>query len=611
MDNFEAARAGGGKDLSKSITKDSSSVWQHPGFSRSKARYVQKGRQVDPSALSSLRELVGDEPLERSLLIEYLHLIQDHCGFLPSSLLVALASRLSCSLVEVYEVASFYAHFDLVREGVTEEGLTDSSTEDLSSLPFSAPITLRVCDGISCMLGGSEELLSQLEHQRSSLPSSLRILRAPCMGRCDCAPVAMLGKRAFDSTNADELVSVLSRVTEKTSFPPATISTPLSSFARAFDQGRYSLFQRCLSGEWTREDIVKIFSDAGLCGLGGAGFPSARKWSLVLGGMSPRFMVVNADEGEPGTFKDRWYLTRDLHRILEGMLIAAWLVGADKIWIYLRDEYPEIYALLQRELPFLGSAEFSFCPEIFLRRGAGAYICGEESAMLESIEGKRGLPRHKPPYPGEVGLFGRPTLIHNVETLYWIPEILSKGADWYVSQGLGEHKGLRSYSVSGRVSSPGVKVAPAGITLRSLLAEHCGGMARGHKLLGYLPGGASGGILNSRQIDLPLDFGTLTREGCFVGSYAVVVFSESDDLLGLVRNLLSFFAEESCGQCTPCRVGTEKAVSLLSARPWDRALLEELCSVMADASICGLGQAAGNPIRCLLKNFPQHIPAKK
>ena len=611
MDDVEPPRVAVSKDLPNGINRDSPSVWQHPGFSRRKARHVQKGRQVDPSALLALRKLVGDEPLERPLLIEYLHLIQDNYGFLPSGLLVALATRLSCSLVEVYEVASFYAHFDLLSEGVTEDGLAVDSPDFLSSSSFSAPITLRVCDGISCMLGGSEELLSKLNDQRHSLPSSVRILRAPCMGRCDRAPVAMLGKRAFESTNSGELASAFLPPASKTSFTPATISTPISSFSRAFDQGRYSLFLRCLSGEWTREQVIKIFSDAGLCGLGGAGFPSARKWSLVLGGSKPRFMAVNADEGEPGTFKDRWYLTNDLHRVLEGMLIVAWLVDAEKIWIYLRDEYPEIHALLQRELPFVRSAEFSFCPEIFLRRGAGAYICGEESAMLESIEGKRGLPRHKPPYPGEVGLFGRPTLIHNVETLYWIPEILSKGPDWYLSQGLGEHKGLRSYSVSGRVNSPGVKVAPAGITLRNLLSEHCGGMARGHKLLGYLPGGASGGILNSQQIDLPLDFGTLTQEGCFVGSYAVVVFSELDDPVALVRNLLRFFEEESCGQCTPCRVGTEKAVSLLNAPRWDRVLLEELCSAMADASICGLGQAAGNPIRCLLKNFPQHIPIAK
>ena len=585
------------------VTPSAPTAWQHPGFSRRKARPVAKGRQVSPQALEELEGLVGEEKLERTLLIEYLHILQDRKGFLPTNLLGALAERLGCALVEVYEVASFYAHFHIVEDG---------------SEPAAPPLTLRVCDSISCAIAGAEELLAELERHKKTLPSNLRILRAPCMGRCDKAPVAMLGKKACETASVETLRALLALPSPdtKASIPPA----PLGNFAHARKQGRYETLLRCLQGEWSREQVLETISQAGLCGLGGAGFPAARKWQTVRACPQPRLMAVNADEGEPGTFKDHLYLSEDPHRILEGMLIAAWLVEAEKIWFYLRDEYPDIHALLQRELPLLEASGFSFLPKIFLRRGAGAYICGEESAMLESIEGKRGLPRHKPPFPAQVGLFGRPTLIHNVETLYWVPRILDNGAEWYVAQGASEHKdkdkhknkykGWRSYSVSGRVKHPGVKRAPAGITLRELLEQHCGGMQDGHRLLGYLPGGASGGMLNAEQIDLPLDFGTLVAEGCFVGSYAVVVFSDRDDPAMLVRNLMRFFEEESCGQCTPCRVGTEKAAALLEAPRWDRALLEELCSAMADASICGLGQAAGNPVRCLLKNFPTYIPQK-
>ena len=583
-------------------------AWQHPGFSRRKTRPTAKGRQTTPEALEELERLlvqnnIPKDKLERTLLIEYLHIIQDCKGFLPANLLAALAERLGCALVEVFEVASFYAHFNIVKD---------------EQEPATAPLTLRVCDSISCAIAGAEQLLADLEREKKNLPSHLRIVRAPCMGRCDKAPVAMLGKKAVETTRVETLRTLLAANSPDTK--AALPEAPLGKFARARKEGRYETLLRCLKGEWSREQVLETVSQAGLCGLGGAGFPAARKWQTVLACSKPRLMAVNADEGEPGTFKDHLYLSEDPHRILEGMLIAAWLVEAHKIWFYLRDEYPDIRALLQRELPLLEAAGFSFAPEIFLRRGAGAYICGEESAMLESIEGKRGLPRHKPPFPAQVGLFGRPTLIHNVETLYWVPQILDQGAEWYATQGAGnhkhkdkdnhKHKGWRSYSVSGRVKEPGVKRAPAGITLRELLDKHCGGMQEGHRLLGYLPGGASGGMLNAEQIDLPLDFGTLVAEGCFVGSYAVVVFSDRDDPAALVRNLMRFFEEESCGQCTPCRVGTEKAVALLEAPRWDRALLEELCSAMADASICGLGQAAGNPVRCLLKNFPSHVPQK-
>ena len=577
--------------------------WQHPGFSRRKTRPSAKGRQTSPQALVELQTLLGNKKLERTLLIEYLHIIQDHKGFLSANLLAALAERLNCALVEVFEVASFYSHFNIVKDDIE---------------PSSPPLTLRICDSISCAIAGAEQLLQELELHKKTLPPNLRIVRAPCMGRCDKAPIAMLGKKAINinkqTTGIETLRTLLASPSPdtKAEMPQA----PLGNFAHARKEGRYNTLRRCLQGEWTREQILEIISQAGLRGLGGAGFPAARKWQTVIACPKPRLMAVNADEGEPGTFKDHLYLSEDPHRILEGMLIAAWVVEAEKIWFYLRDEYPDIYALLKRELPLLAAEGFSFAPEIFLRRGAGAYICGEESAMLESIEGKRGLPRHKPPFPAQVGLFARPTLIHNVETLYWIPQILEHGAEWYAAQGAdggkhkGKHKGWRSYSVSGRVKEPGVKRAPAGITLRDLLEKHCGGMQEGHRLLGYLPGGASGGMLNAEQIDLPLDFGTLTAEGCFVGSYAVVVFSEHDDPATLVRNLMRFFEEESCGQCTPCRVGTEKAVALLASKHWDRALLEELCSTMADASICGLGQAAGNPVLCLLKNFPAHVPQK-
>ena len=580
-----------------------STSWQHPGFSRRKTRPTPKGRQTSPQALSELEGLLGKKELERTLLIEYLHIIQDGKGFLPTNLLAALAERLGCALVEVFEVASFYTHFNIVKD---------------EQEPASPPLTLRVCDSISCAIAGAEQLLADLERQKKNFPANLRILRAPCMGRCDKAPVAMLSKKILAKASVESLEALLAAT------PPDVDAempkAPLGNFAHARKEGRYETLRRCIEGEWTREQVLETIAKAELRGLGGAGFPAARKWQTVLACPKPRLMAVNADEGEPGTFKDHLYLSEDPHRILEGMLIAAWLVEAEKIWFYLRDEYPDINALLQRELPLLRAAGFATSPEIFLRRGAGAYICGEESAMLESIEGKRGLPRHKPPFPAQVGLFGRPTLIHNVETLYWIPQILDKGAEWYATQGAGENKGenkseykgkgWRSYSVSGRVKEAGVKLAPAGITLRDLLAKHCGGMAEGHRLLGYLPGGASGGILNAEQIDLPLDFGTLTAEGCFVGSYAVVVFSDQDDPAVLVRNLMRFFEEESCGQCTPCRVGTEKAVALLASPRWDRALLEELCSAMADASICGLGQAAGNPVLCLLKNFPAHVPQK-
>ncbi len=597
-----------------SASPPSPTAWQHPGFSRRKTRTTPKGRQTTPEALQELKHLLGSDKLERTLLIEYLHTLQDDRGFLPASLLAALAERLGCALVEVFEVASFYAHFNIVKDEV----------EPAPSHTAPKVLTLRVCDSISCAIAGAEQLLASLEQEKKNPSFQVRILRAPCMGRCDKAPVAMLGKKALESASVESLKALLA------DNPPDTTaelpSAPLGNFALARKEGRYATLLRCLQGEWSREQVLETVAQAGLCGLGGAGFPAARKWQTVLACAKPRLMAVNADEGEPGTFKDHLYLSQDLHRILEGMLIAAWLVEAEKIWFYLRDEYPDIYALLQRELPLLRAAGFSFAPDIFLRRGAGAYICGEESAMLESIEGKRGLPRHKPPFPAQVGLFGRPTLIHNVETLYWIPQILDKGAEWYATQGAdsldgkeknkeknnhkNNHKGWRSYSVSGRVKHPGVKLAPAGITLRELLEKHCGGMAEGHRLLGYLPGGASGGMLNAEQIDLPLDFGTLVAEGCFVGSYAVVVFSDHDDPAALVRNLMRFFEEESCGQCTPCRVGTEKAVGLLASKEWDRDLLEELCSAMADASICGLGQAAGNPVRCLLKNFSAHVPQK-
>jgi len=541
-----------------------------------------KGRQVDPAALADIQALLGDRARRRDLLIEHLHLIQDRYDHLSAAHLAALAAEMKLALTEVYEVATFYAHFDVVKEGQTPP----------------PPVTVRVCDSLSCAMAGAEKMLADLP---KLLGREVRVVRAPCMGACDRAPVVAVGHVQVPEANVDDVKAAATAQPH-----PYAYKTPNDLTAYRKDGG-YALLKDCLAGKRTRDELIKIVSDSGLRGLGGAGFPTGRKWSLVCAEPAPRLFAVNADEGEPGTFKDRYYLERDPHRFLEGVLIAAWVVEAVDTYIYIRDEYPEVRLMLADEIAKVAQEGFSPHTKLHLRRGAGAYICGEESAMIESIEGKRGLPRHRPPYVAQVGLFGRPTLEQNVETLFWVRDIVEKGAAWATSQGRHERKGFRSFSVSGRVRNPGVKLAPAGITMRELIAEYCGGMADGHTFKAFLPGGPSGGILPESMADIPLDFGMLEQYGSFVGSHAVVVLSQADDMKAVALNLLKFFEDESCGQCTPCRVGTEKAVKLMQQGPWNVELLTELSTLMRDASICGLGQAAPNPIVSVLKYFPDDL----
>jgi formate dehydrogenase len=548
------------------------------GGGRRRPAKTPKGRQVDPKALDEVRALLGDRQRQRDLLIEHLHLIQDKYGHLAAAHLAALAQEMKLALAEVYEVATFYAHFDVVKEG---------------EAPPPA-VTVRVCDSLSCAMRGAEKLLDALSKK---LGTSVRVVRAPCMGACDRAPVVAVGH--VQTFKADP-IKVAERVKRGAHAHAWTKHVGFDDYKK---KGGYKLLADCLSGRQTRDELIQIVSDAGLRGLGGAGFPTGRKWSLVRAEPAPRLMAVNGDEGEPGTFKDRFYLEQDPHRFIEGTLIAAWVVEAADIYIYLRDEYPEVRLMLEAELEKVEAAGIAKHTKIHMRRGAGAYICGEESAMIESIEGKRGLPRHRPPYVAQVGLFGRPTLEQNIETMFWIRDIVEKGVNWFTSHGRRERKGFRSFSVSGRVKEPGVKVAPAGVSVRELIDEYCGGIEPGHTFKGYLPGGASGGILPASMGDLPLDFGTLEQYGSFVGSHAVVVLSEQDDMKAVALNLMRFFEDESCGQCTPCRAGTEKAVKLMSHGPWDESLLNELSQAMRDASICGLGQAAPNPLQSVFKYF--------
>jgi NADH:ubiquinone oxidoreductase subunit F (NADH-binding)/NADH:ubiquinone oxidoreductase subunit E len=554
----------------------------HPGSGRRRGLDHPKGRQVDPGALDEVQALLGDRERRRDLLIEHLHLLQDHFGCLHARHLVALAEEMRLALAELYEVASFYAHFDIVMD-------------DEAAPP---PITVRVCDSLSCALFGGEQLITDL---RSRFGDGVRVVRAPCMGGCDKAPVVAIGHALHEHATADNVAAAVAAGATHPHIP----AYPGLDRYRA--DGGYQLLQACLSGMRSVEDVIGALEHSGLRGLGGAGFPTGRKWRFVLQEPKPRLFAVNGDEGEPGTFKDRYFLETDPHRFLEGMLIGTWAVEAGETYIYLRDEYPQCREILEKEIAAIEAAGLAPHTKIHLRRGAGAYICGEESAMLESIEGKRGLPRHKPPFPSQVGLFGRPTLINNVETLYWVRDIVEKGPEWFTGQGRNGRKGLRTFSVSGRVKRPGVKLAPAGITARELIDEFCGGMAEGHSFKGYLPGGASGGILPASKADIPLDFGTLEGEGCFIGSAAVVVLSDKDDMRAVALNLLRFFEDESCGQCTPCRVGTEKAVALMTEPRWDEALLTDLTRVMGDASICGLGQAAMNPVKQVLKHFREDL----
>ena len=556
--------------------------FEHPGRGRKRAKPTPKGRQIEPEAHHEIAALLGDRPRHRDLLIEYLHLVQDTFRQITAAHLAALAEEMKLAFAEVFETATFYAHFDVVKEGD----------------PDVPPVTVRVCESITCALGGADDLTDRL---RASLGPAVRILRVPCVGRCDTAPVAEVGHNFIDHATPD---SVNAAVDGRQTHVHLPAYVDYDAYRAA---GGYELLDRLRSGALATEDILRSLDDASLRGLGGAGFPTGRKWRSVLGEPGPRLMAINGDEGEPGTFKDRFYLETDPHRFIEGMLIGAHVVEATDVYIYMRDEYPASREILAREIAKLPAGG----PVLHLRRGAGAYICGEESSLLESLEGRRGLPRHKPPYPYQVGLFGKPTLINNVETLFWVRDIVEKGSAWWTGQGRNGRQGLRSYSVSGRVRRPGVKLAPAGVTVRELIDEFCGGMAEGHTLKAYLPGGASGGILPASMDDIPLDFGTLEKHGCFIGSAAVVILSDKDDVKGAALNLMRFFEDESCGQCTPCRVGTEKAVKLMERGDWDLALLTELANVMRDASICGLGQAAPNPLLGVIKYFPEEFAPRR
>jgi len=541
-----------------------------------------KGRVVENQSVSKIQTLLADESRERDFLIEHLHKIQDTFGFISSQHLAALAAEMRLSQSEVYEVATFYHHFDVIKEGQTPP----------------PALTVRVCESLSCAMAGAHDLAHAL---KNALDDAVRIQAVPCVGRCQHAPVAVVGQNPI---NHADIPSVLAAVAGKVT-QAAVDNYP--GYAEYQTGGGYQLYRACLSGEHSAEQLITIMENSGLRGLGGAGFPVGRKWRIVSAQATPRLMAVNIDEGEPGTFKDRHYLERDPHRFLEGMLVAAWTVGISKIYIYLRDEYAGCRTILQQELKNLQADTTLLLPEIQLRRGAGAYICGEESAMIESIEGKRGMPRLRPPFVAQVGLFGRPTLEHNMESVYWVRDIIEKGPEWFTSHGRHERKGLRSFSVSGRVKRPGVHLAPAGITIRELIDEYCEGMLDGHEFYGYFPGGASGGMLPASLDAIPLDFDTLNPYGCFIGSAAVIVFSKHDKARDLALNAMRFFEEESCGQCTPCRVGTAKAADLMAKPQWDQSLLAELGTVMTDASICGLGQAAPNPLHCVMKYFPEEL----
>ena len=556
-------------------------VWKS---GKGKGRKTPKGRQFSDEAMAEIQSLLGDKPRQRDLLIEFLHLIQDKHGHLSADHLAALAAEMGLAQVEVYEVASFYAHFDVVKEG--EETPPD--------------LTIRVCDSLSCELAGAQELMAELVKEYNG-GGKVRVLRAPCMGRCDTAPTLELGHNHIDFATVEKVAAAIKGDDTHAHIPEY----------EAFDayqiEGGYGELTALRGGSKTPDQLQEEVLESGLRGMGGAGFPSGKKWSFVRMNEGPRYLAVNGDEGEPGTFKDRYFLERNPHLFLEGMLIAAWAVEAEKCFIYMRDEYPAVLEILRREIAALEAAKIVEPGYIDLRRGAGAYICGEESAMIESIEGKRGLPRHRPPFVASVGIFNQPTLVHNVETLYWIGKIARGGAGVFGDHGTNGRKGMRSYSVSGRVKEPGVKIAPAGVTIKELINDYCGGMADGHSFKAYQPGGPSSGLLPASMDDIPLDFDTLQPHDTFIGSAAVVVLSDKDSARDAALNMLKFFEDESCGQCTPCRVGCEKAVKLMQADKWDQGLLEELSQTMVDASICGLGQAAPNPIRLTMKHFPEEI----
>jgi formate dehydrogenase len=582
---------------------------------RKKDRIKPKGRQADETSISEIKNLINTQCLDRrDLLIENLHMIQDEFGCLRDRHLVALAKLSNLPMAEVTEVASFYHHFDILKD---EQDCWD--------------FTVRICEGISCEMGGANKLFSRM---KSYVSKSVRVIKAPCVGRCEQAPVAVVHQNPIPFADREKVVKAVEEKSlfhkepvetkhskEKTFVPTDFVETSLPSlpkdsplsiptvvnFKQYVENGGYEVARKVYQEEILADNIIATLEDSGLRGLGGAGFPVGRKWKIVKEQAGEKLMALNLDEGEPGTFKDRTYLERDPHRFLEGMLIAGYVVGIKKCYIYLRDEYHGCRNILEKAVKELTDGLDIELPQIEVRRGAGAYICGEESAMIESIEGKRGEPRMRPPYIAQVGLFGLPTLEHNFESLYWIRDIITRGADWFAGFGRNGRKGLRSFSVSGRVKYPGVKLAPAGISIRELIDEYCGGMMDGHSFYGYLPGGASGGILPATMDNIPLDFDTLQEYGCFIGSAAIVVFSGHDKARDVAFNIMKFFEHESCGQCTPCRVGTSKAGKLMGEKKWNSSLLGDLKQVMTDASICGLGQAAANPINCVQKYFPEEV----
>jgi len=547
------------------------------------ARGHPRGRGVDPAARAETERLLAGQPGTREHLLEHLHRLQEHFGCLPTRYLRALADWMRLPMAVIYETATFYAHFDVL--------------DDTEAAP--PPLTVRVCDSLPCQLAGSAALHRAVA--AGADPQAVRVVRAPCMGHCQHAPVAEVGRRHVGHATPEAVAATIAAG----SFGPVPVDWPRLQTYRA--AGGLRLVEDLRVGTVAVSDLAASLEAAGLRGLGGAGFPTHRKWEIVRSGPGPRYVVINADEGEPGTFKDRYHLERSPHQFLEGALVSAHVVEAAAAYIYLRDEYAALYQVLREAIMELEADGLVPPGFIVLRRGAGAYICGEESALIESLEGKPGKPRHRPPYVAENGLFGRPTLVSNAETVWWIPEIHRRGAGWFAAQGRRGRKGLRSFSVSGRVKRPGVHVAPAGITLGELLEEHCGGMQEGHALLGYLPGGASGGLLPASKADLPLDFDTLQPHGAFIGSAAIIVLSDQDDLRSALVNLAAFFADESCGQCTPCRVGTEKMLGLLQRDEWDEGQLRRLSRVMMDASICGLGQAAPNPVLGALAHFRERL----
>mgnify|MGYP000567435892 FL=1 len=540
-----------------------------------------RGRKVDFDVLGKLETILNTSSYRRDHLIEYLHKIQDSQGAITKNYMTALANLMGISQTEVYEVATFYHHFDVV----------DTDSDKPPSL------TVRICDSVTCEMNGANELAKTLDDYYKG---TVRIQKVPCIGRCQSAPAAVVKFNPIDNATFKEIKK---NVDAKAFHPEIPDYINLDKY---ISDGGYEIYESIINKKISHESAVEVLEASELKGLGGAGFPAGRKWRILREQEAPRLLAINIDEGEPGTFKDRFYLESDPHRFFEGMLIASRVVGIDKIYIYLRDEYPAVKNIMEVEIDKIKN-HFTDIPEIEMRRGAGAYICGEESAMIESIEGKRGMPRLRPPFVAQVGLFGRPTLEHNMETLFWIRDILDKGSDWFANQGTNGRKGFRSFSVSGRIKKPGVHLAPAGITVQKLIDDYAGGMLDGHEFYGYFPGGASGGILPASMNDIPLDFGTLEEYGCFIGSAAVVILSDKDKARNAAKTTIDFFKHESCGKCTPCRAGTSKASELMQDEKWNISLLEDLSQTMSDASICGLGQAASNPVKSVLKYFSNEV----